>query len=220
MSASVTQMLIEQCVGAIALPLYEGVSAGLAEATTRLDGFAHLDQYPALVPILARHAMRNYWVDAGVSRPWHVGGQPHLMGQVILTNADAAIELRLLKERSQTYPGGVPVAGRNPERQHYWAEPPLPIEMPRSAPEERTRLLLLWDQVVEGDEKKISVRVVHTLAPGYYGSRVPIDMSFNIEPTGQMFAQLTFEGEAQDEDLFADIPKEDNEGDEGESIRG
>lgn len=213
MSAGVTRGFVQDRVGTIAQPLYEGVSTGLAEAAARLAGFPHLDEYPALIPILARHAMRNYWVDVGVADPWQVHGQPHLMGQVILVNAEDGLELRLLKERIKTYPGGAPVAGKNDERRQYWTSPTLPVDLPGVAEAERTRLLLLWDRVVEEDEVGISVRVVHTLAPGYYGSAVPIDMSFDIKPSGQMFDQLSFEGDAQDEDLFPDIAEDDNEGD-------
>lgn len=213
MSDGVTREFVQQCVGAIAQPLYEGVSAGLADAGVRLAGYPHLDQYPALISILARHSMRNYWVDGGMAEPWQVLGQPHLMGQVILVNAEADLELRLLKERLKTYPGGAPVAGTNHDRRQYWTSPTLPIDLPGVPSAERTRLLLLCDRVVVEEEGRISVRVVHTLAPGHYGSAVPIDMSFNIEPSGQMFDQLAFEGEAQDEDLFPDIAKDDNEGD-------
>lgn len=213
MSDGLTRGFVQARVGAIAQPLYEGVSAGLADAAARLAGYPHLDQYPALVPILARHSMRNYWLDGGISEPWDVQGQPYLMGQVILVNADAGLELRLLKERMKTYPGGVPVAGKNDERRQYWTAPTLPIEIPEATDGDRTRLLLLWDRLIVEDESKIGVRVVHTLAPGYYGSAVPIDMSFNIEPTGQMFDQLAFEGDPQDEDFFPHIAEDDNEGD-------
>lgn len=213
MSAGVTREFVQQCVGEIAQPLYEGVSAGLADAGVRLAGYPNIERYPSLVPILARHSMRNYWVDGGMVGPWKVGGQPHLMGQVILVNADADLELRLLKERTKTYPGGVPAAGANRDRCNYWSAPPLPLDIPGVAGVERTRLLLLWDRVIAEGEWRISVRVVHTLAPGYYGSAVPIDMSFNIQPSGQMFDQLAFEGEAQDDDLFPNIAEDDNEGD-------
>lgn len=213
MSDGVTREFVQQCVGAIAQPLYEGISAGLADAGVRLAGYPHLDQYPVLIPILARHSMRNYWVDGGMIEPWQVHGQPHLMGQVILDNGDADLELRLLKERIKTYPGGAPVAGKNHERRQYWTSPTLPIDVSGAPDTERTRLLLLWDHVLVEGQVKISVRVVHTLAPGYYGSAVPIDMSFNIEPSGEMFDQLAFEGEPQDEDLFPNIAENDNEGD-------
>jgi hypothetical protein len=213
MSDGVTRTLVQDRVGTIAQPLYEGVSAGLADASARLAGYPHLDEYPALIPILARHSMRNYWIDGGITDQWQVLGQPHLMGQVILVHADDNLELRLLKERIKTYPGGAPVAGKNHDRRQYWTSPTLPIEVPGVSDTERTRLLLLWDRVILEDETRISVRVVHTLAPGYYGSAVPIDMSFNIEPSGQMFDQLAFEGDAQDEDLFPNIAEDDNEGD-------
>lgn len=213
MSGQATREFVQDRVSAIAQPLYEGISAGLADADTRLAGFRHLDTYPALTPILARHAVRNYWVDGGLGAPWEVRGQPHRMGQVILLNADANLELKLLKERSRTYPGGVPVAGNNEQRRRYWTSATLPIFIPSAVSLEPTRLLLLWDRIVTEHEAKISVRVVHTLAPGHYGAAVPIDMSFNIEPSGEMFDQLRFQGDHQDEDFFPDIAANDNEGD-------
>ena len=135
------------------------------------------------------------------------------MGQVILVNSVASLELRLLKERIKTYPGGGPTAGKNDERRQYWTSPTLPIAVPGGVDAERTRLLLLWDRAMVEDEPKISVRVVHTLAPGYYGTAVPIDMSFNIEPTGEMFDQLRFEGDPQNDNFFPNIAEDDNEGD-------
>lgn len=213
MRDDVTRDFVQERVGTIAQPLYEGVTAGLADAESRLAGYPHLDSYPALTAILARHSMRNYWVDGGMARPWEVQGQPHLMGQVIIVNAAANLELRLLKERIRTYPGGAPVAGKSDLRRQYWTQLAFDYPVPSAVNEERTRLLLLWDRIAVEEEAQISVRVVHTCAPGHYGSAVPIDMSFNIEPGGGIFDQLTFEGDPQNDDFFPDIAEDDNEGD-------
>lgn len=59
----------------------------------------------------------------------------------------------------------------------------------------------------------LSARVVHPIGAGRYGVRVPIDLSYEIQPTGTMYDQLKFPGESQIEDLFPNIGRKDNEGD-------
>ncbi|UJH70064.1 XRE family transcriptional regulator [Ornithinimicrobium sp. INDO-MA30-4] len=50
------------------------------------------------------------------------------------------------------------------------------------ATSEQVRLLALWDTAEDGAAVKL--RVVHPLVPGIYGSKVPIDLSYEIVPSG------------------------------------
>ena len=207
---------VQQSVAAISVPLYEGVTAGIAAADTRLAGMPNLHNYTALTSMHARYAMRNYWLEAGLGDGWIVGGNPRLMGQTIIRNEVENLELRLLKERRRTYPGGAPVAGYNSARRGYWRQAPLGLSIPDQVASEHTRLLLLWDRAVIEGEARVTVRVVHTRAPGHFGTAVPIDMSFNVEPGGGLFDQLAFRGDDQLDDFFPDISREDNgDGTEG-----
>ena len=91
--------------------------------------------------------------------------------------------------------------------------PPLDVAVdnaPTSA--SKTVLLLLWDRQVDSGRDVVTVRAVHTLAPGVYGRAVPIDMSFDIEPGGTVFDQLAYRGDDQPDDFFPHIVRDDNEG--------
>lgn len=145
---------------------------------------------------------------------WRVGGNPMMMGQTILRNATQGMEMRLLKERRKTYPGGVPVAGWNGARRNYWTQPSLDIAVPAQPfLDEYIRLLLLWDRLMVDGVSVLTVRVVHTLAPGIYGRRVPLDLNYEIRSTGGVFDNLSFPGDPENEDLFADIDRQENEDD-------
>jgi len=196
--------------------LWEGLAAGIAEAEATLRGLPHRSDYPFALPLLARMHMRNYWIDGGAPAGWVVGGNPRLMGQTLLLHKEANIEMRLLKERRRTYPGGVPVAGTNAERRQYWqAMLPFNSVFPNeSLVEDRLRLLLLWDRVMSGGEGRLTLRIVRTLGPGIYGQRVPLDMNYEIKQHGGIFDHLRFPGDPQDDDLFADIDWQENEGDD------
>lgn len=203
---------VEGHVAVIGQALYEGVAGGLAEAEARLEGFNNLSSYPALTPMLARYAMRNHWAQNGIGPGWALGGNPGLMGQTLLTHSEFNLQMRLLKERSRTYPGGTPVAGRNHARRGYWIADPLGFPVVGASVQDLTRLLLLWDRRVEDGHSIVTVRVVHPTGAGVYGSAVPIDMSYTIRPDGGIFDQLRYDPTEPDEDFFPDIQRDDNEG--------
>ncbi|MDI9629453.1 MAG: hypothetical protein QM286_13105 [Acidobacteriota bacterium] len=215
MSSIEVHSLIERHVQGVGLALYEGVAAGVDHATVAM-GRLSIGDYPWLFSGHARAAMRHYWVRSGhlgVSG-WSVRGRPQLMGETFLENDEHRLSLRLLKESGRVHPGGVPAAGRSDTRREQW-QAPLP-GLARSSDGLEflsgvAACLLLWAVEFEAGIPLISVRVVHPLEPGRYGQRVPIDMSFSISPKGQMFEDLRFSGDPQEEDLFPNILEQENE---------
>lgn len=200
---------------AASVALWEGISTGVASAEATLRGIARREDYGFLVPLLARVHTRNFWCDAGAPAGWTVAGNPKLMGQTVLRNDVQGMEMRLLKERRRTYPGGVPVAGWNRARRNSWTQPSLDIVVPaHPLLDEYVRLLLLWDRLVVDGASVLTVRVVHTQSPGIYGKHVPLDLNYEIRSTGGVFDNLSFSGSPEDEDLFADIERQENEDDD------
>jgi hypothetical protein len=207
--------LVERQVGVASLGLYEGVTTGFAQART--SWVRHDEpEYRWLLSMTARARMRNHWENHLPAAGWSVAGNAALMGQTILVSPDRKVTLRLLKENPNVHPGGVPYAGHNAARQAAWRQDPLPDLSLMLNPEVAaltTECLLLWD--VEWDEgvPLLSTRVVHTIGTGRYGVRVPIDLSYEIDPSGTMYDQLRFDGAAEIEDLYPNINQKDNEGD-------
>lgn len=203
---------VECCADTVSLELYEGVAVGVASASTMLQALPHHLDYPHLLPLSARAFMREHWLANGLPDGWEIAGNPRLMGQTLLRNETDGVEMRLLKERRRAYPGGVPVAGSNQSRRKRWRQAALGFDIPgRPFADETVRLLALWDHAKTDDGKAVLLRVVHTLEPGVYGSRVPVDLSYEIKPAGGIFETLQFRGESQEEDLFAEIDREENE---------
>lgn len=213
MPADATRASVEALLAGVGVSLYEGVTAGLAASDALLERVPYREDYPWLASAHARVGARNYWRDNGIGDGWMLGGNPRLMGQTLLEHAEDGIVLRLLKERRRSYPGGVPVAGNNDERREQWQQPALAVDVHNShVTPEQVVLLLLWDRHIEEARDVVSVRAVHTLAPGIYGQAVPIDMSFDIEPGGTVFNRLTYRGDDQPDDFFAHIARDENEG--------
>lgn len=213
MPADATRATVEALLSTVGQSLYEGVTVGLAASDTLMGRVPYREDYPWLASAHARVGARNYWRDNGIGDGWSLRGNPRLMGQTLLEHAEESVVLRLLKERRRTYPGGVPVAGSNEARRQEWQQPPLDVAAD-NAPTwaSKTVLLLLWDRQVDSGRDVVTVRAVHTLAPGVYGRAVPIDMSFDIEPGGTVFDQLAYRGDDQPDDFFPHIVRDDNEG--------
>lgn len=207
--------LVEHQIGLVSLGLYEGITTGFANARgmwSRLDE----PRQRWLLAMNARARMRDAWERAIPSLGWRVAGNAALMGQTILVSPDERLTLRLLKEHPGVHPGGVPAAGLNKARRAAWAQEPLPglsLTLDPTVVALTTECLLLWNVEWDGGTPALSARVVHTTGPGRYGVRVPIDLSYEIRPTGDMYDQLKFSGQAQLEDLFPNINQKDNEGD-------
>lgn len=73
----------------IAMPLYEGDTAGVAFSGQRMAGIPDSIDHGWLSSALTRVGTRAYWK----------------------TNGTGRLTLRFLKERRGSYPGGVPAAG-------------------------------------------------------------------------------------------------------------
>lgn len=208
------RLRVERCADMVSLELYEGVTTGVASARAMLRSLPNRGDYPHLLPLGARAFMREHWLANGLPGDWQVAGNPRLMGQTFLWSANENLEMRLLKERRRSYPGGVPIAGSNETRRDDWRQAPFGFEIPgQPVSDETVRLLALWDLAQKDQGLVVSVRVVHTLAPGVFGSKVPVDLSYEIKPTGGIFDMLQFRGDSQDENFFAEIEREENEGD-------
>lgn len=196
--------------------LYEGLSVAIHAADSRARGLVHAT-YPHLQPLITRIEVREYLNRGGLPTPWTIGGNPALMGQLYLTAADLGLTLRMLKERRRTYPQGVPVAGRSPARQNAW-QAQLPLQMPYPSARPLAELLLLWDYApaVEG-ESTFTLRIVHPVEAGVYGRAVRCDLDLSVQAGGTIFENLTFGGDADEEDFFrVDIDQDENtDGDQG-----
>lgn len=207
--------LVRREVGVIAVGLYEGITTGFGNARS---SWARLNEpeYRWLLSMTTRARIRNHWDRNPLGRGWLMAGNAALMGQTILTSPALKIALRLLKENTRVHLGGVPPAGSNQARRLAWAQDPLPdlsLALNPKVTAQTTECLLLWNVQWEDSEPSLSIRVVHTTGPGRYGLRVPIDLSFAIEASGNMFEQLRFPGASQDELFFPDIDQKENEGD-------
>lgn len=140
---------------------------------------------------------------------WKSTGNPRLMGQIILANDELSLELRFLKER-RTYPGGVPIAGRNMARREYYIgseqlslfEYGSVVLQPSPV-----KALLLWDYIDLANPKLgFTSRIAVTNGPGVFGQRVPLIASVDVRsepPIG--FEGLMFSGDQEEVDLFAEI---------------
>jgi len=205
--------LIETNVKRIAVPLYEGVTAGVAKSEAWVSSMARGDDYPWLLSLAARAHMREYWLDNLRGTGWSVEGRPELMGQTILQSRDHNLALRLIKENKRIHPGGVPAAGASHARRVTWQLPLPGLDLSGEivAHPSMAECLLLWDRTLDQGNTIVTVRVVHTIGAGSYGQRVPIDMSFVIRPEGGMYEQLGFRGDPAGDDLFPNIDQKENE---------
>lgn len=195
------QLVVTQA-GILAPGMYEGVSLALEQANSRMEGFRH-KKYPHMRPMVARAALREYLEKEGLPADWQVDGNPQAMGQLYFSAPDLNLKLRFLKERRKTYPGGVPIAGKNPARQKTWSlfsEDDLGVTQPKPSTNE---LLLLWDYAKkESVTGGFTLRIVRPIAPGIYGKPVPYDLDIALMAGGNIFTNRTFAGDSDDEDFF------------------
>lgn len=191
--------------------LWEAQSAALAESQVRCQGLSHF-AYPSTRPMMIRPCFREALIKIGLPDGWALGGDTTKMVQIYLVNKAARVRLRYLKERRATYPGGVPTAGRNPVRQAYWT--PTLFDTDNSLAELcPTNLLLLWDYLDSSQpETGFTLRVVHTVAPGNWGQRTPIDLSVDLPQSLDLETSLVFKDSAEDTDFFADLSEEAADG--------
>lgn len=207
---------------ALSATLHEAVAAGLAVARTSARPFPH-EKFPHLLPMHVRCAVRMDLEQRALPRGWTPAGDSRLMGQLMLHNEDLRLDLRFLKERRRTYPGGVSPAGRNPTRQHAWREPEsLPFSdedfAALAAIEPVTTVLWVWDFEGEAEDPEggFVQRLVHTIEPGVFGRAVPCDLSLDLLPGGGIFDRLAFAGGDHETDFFPDAVELGETAEDGE----
>lgn len=123
-SGSAIRQAIEVQAGALGPVLHAGVATSFAGAPARNKGLRY-DKYPHLVPLTMRAEMREYLEVNPVVNGWTVNGDSRKMGQLLLSHGELNMEMQFLKERRRTYPGGVPIAGKNATRRGRWINQPL-----------------------------------------------------------------------------------------------
>ncbi len=184
----------------------------LASARQRLRGLAH-DRNPHLLPLTLRAEFRKFLEGESMPNGWVVGGDSRAMGQLLLQQPDLGMEMRFVKERRRSYPGGIPTAGRNHARRQHWTQDPLDLELP-DAPKgviNPVNLLLCWDFAASSTLDEFRLRIAHPLAPGNYGAPVPCDLILDVKDGGTIFSRLRFAGAEDDEDFFkVEIGEEEN----------
>jgi len=188
------------------------MAVSLASAGKRTRGLPY-ERYPHLLPLTMRAEFREYLERESIPGGWSVGGDSRAMGQLLLQHAELGLEMRFVKERRRSYPGGIPVAGKNAARRARWTQPPLDLHIPGASRTviDPVNLLLCWDFAARKTLDEFRLRIVHTLAPGTYGSAVPCDLILDVENGGTIFTHLAFAGADEDEDFFRlDISEEEN----------
>jgi hypothetical protein len=214
MTKSEIRQIVEVQAQALGPVLHAGAATSLAASLTRNKGLRH-DKYPHLMPLTVRAEMREFLESDLVPNGWLIGGDSRKMGQLLLTHADLNMEMQFLKERRRTYPGGVPVAGKNETRRQRWFSDPLDVALPEPPQIETAdpvRLLLLWDFLDAQTLDQFTLRIVHTLAPGVYGKAVPCDLIVDVQDGGSIFSHLKFPGSPEDDDFFmVEIANEEDE---------
>jgi hypothetical protein len=209
MSSSEIRGLIEVQASTLAPVLYAGMATSLAKAQDRNQGLPY-EKYPWSLPMVLRAEMREY-LEANPPIDWHITGDPRMMGQLCLEHPNLNMEMRFLKERRRSYPGGVPSAGSNRARRKVWTQDPLDkvmfdVAAPASTP---VRLLLLWDFMSPEARNDFRLRIVHTLGAGVYGQVVPCDLILDIHHGGSVYSHLQFDGSTEEEDFFIEIAEEE-----------
>jgi hypothetical protein len=188
--------------------LHECLALAIADGRTRNKGIPH-DRFPFQLPMSVRCSLRLHLEARDLPQGWQVAGEPRQMGQLLLEQPDLGLQWRFLKERRSGYPGGVPIAGRNPKRRQVWSSDELDLRLPQPSevpgPPQMTTQLWVWDFDGAPDNPKtgFTQRLVHTLEPGVYGRAVPCDLSLDLLPQGGILDRLTFQGTDENTDFFS-----------------
>ncbi|OOL29422.1 hypothetical protein GQ85_26115 [Rhodococcus rhodochrous] len=171
--------------------------------------------------MLARIELREYFKQEGMPPQWVLDGDPRAMGQLYFSAPELNLKLRFLKERRKTYPGGVPTAGKNRARQEAWGQAGKQgalysrreLGVTHQEPPSIHELLLLWDYAKKGSVSDgFTLRIVRPLAAGVYGRAVPYDLDIALKSGGNIFTNMAFPGDPDDEDFFgrAEIDRAEN----------
>lgn len=197
----------------LAPQMYDASSLALVQADQRLQDLSHFE-HPYLRPLVMRACLRERLKSEGLPVSWSLGGIPQRMGQLILSNNE--IDVRVLKERRKSIPGGVPVAGSNRKRRLAW-QPSLDIPSDAQAILPKTHLLLLWDFIDPSSVSAgLTLRLVHTVETGTYGKAVKLDLDLDLsefaDGTQIILEEFRPDTSEDDVDFFStEIAKEEND---------
>lgn len=197
------RLLIEKQAELLAPVLRDSLATAIVGGAHRSKGLCRIT-YPHLLPLVVRCEMREALLAEALPGGWNVSGNPHQMGQLLLAEPELGVQMRFLKERRATYPGGVPTAGSTTARRSAWTAEPLDGLVLPVAADGLVNLLLLWDFVNQHESDDFTLRIAHTLAPGKTGSAVPCDMLFEVKDDGSIFENRAFRGSQDSEDFFAE----------------
>ena len=200
---------LESHVAALGPSLYETMSTATAKVVKSVSDIPH-HKYPHVRPALTRTHWRQELEANPLPLGWTVAGNTRLNGQTFLYHPHLNARMRILKERRNTTPGGIPTAGYSPTRQQYWSAPlpGLDDSHPAFNP---TNLLLCWDYASNENLEDFQLRVVHTLEPGRFGEAVKCDFMVDIEPGGSIYNYRSFRGSDDPEDFFTSINLDEDE---------
>lgn len=206
--------LVRQHVGPAALDIYEAMTSAFVQGHREWSRLPGHGDHPYLLSHLVRVYARSCWKDA-VPLGWRLAGNPKMGGQILLIHDEAGLQLRLRKENQRIHPGGVPSAGRTRAQYASWTQERLDLVIPRApverVPGECIELLLLMDWARRVDHWSVTARVVHPVAAGAFGHRVPFDFSMDLTPGTDLWAKLQFSGDEEPEDFFAEMDVEDRD---------
>lgn len=195
--------------------LYDSVSLGIDGALTRMRG-RDLTRYPSQFSGLVRMDVREDLEVRDLPAGWTIGGNPRLMAQLLLVNAEHNLVLRFLKE-NRANAGGVPHAGSSKARRDVWSRRDMPLDYDFGAHDpdasEPTTFLLLWAPIDRTNlDFGFTLRVVHTIEAGDHVRGVTCDMEIELLQGGAIFNHLKFTGADEAGDLFQiDIAEENDD---------
>lgn len=207
---------IKQMVVELQPILVEAVAHGAVKSKLAINGIDS-KKHPYLHPMALRANFRTYLDSMELPNGWYLAGDTKKMGQTLIVNEN--YQLRFLKERKRTYPGGIPPAGRNAARRAYYRQyqpkiPGLSDLEGLAGGHTRENLVLAWDYVNVDSVDEISLRLVRPIEPGKFGEAVPIDL---VVPLDTMPDQWEFIGGEEELDMFkVDISEEGAEHDAGQ----
>lgn len=189
----------------LAMPLYEGLAHSLAFANQHNRRFSFSEQ-PHLWSLTARAELREHYKENPLPSGWAVGGDPRLMGQLLLLNEDLGLEITFLKENRRVHPDALPPAGQSRSRRARWTSPALFELEGTFTRADRIVLHQAWDygRADDGsvDLDTFSTRIVHTTEAGVFGRSVGCNFFYNILPSGELLTTQRFDGDAAEEDFF------------------
>lgn len=185
--------------------VWEAQSVAMASAASACAGLKDERIMRAAFPRQVRCFFAQALLDAPLPDGWDLNID--ISHGCLIELRGFGMTLRYLKENPSVYPDGIPPAGRNPARQHYWENEgllPLPLEM-LQVPQ---RFLLLWSVPDTRLGEDFAMRIVHPIGAGSFRTGTPLDLSLDLTPGIGLESRLAFRGDADDTNFFAHLETE------------